>query len=91
MIENKERNPRVKTLESTNTEETGAPKHAARPRLTVLIAAHNEEECIGATLDSILAQERHIDHIVVAADNCTDRTVEIALSRQAEEIGRAHV
>jgi biofilm PGA synthesis N-glycosyltransferase PgaC len=74
----------VKTLESTNTEETGAPKHAARPRLTVLIAAHNEEECIGATLDSILAQERHIDHIVVAADNCTDRTVEIALSRQAE-------
>ena len=74
----------MKMLESTNTVMTTAPKHSARPRLTVLIAAHNEEECIGATLDSILAQERHIDHIVVAADNCTDRTVEIAQSRQAE-------
>ena len=71
-------------LERTNTVEKSAPKHAARARLTVLIAAHNEEECIGATLDSILAQERRIDHIVVAADNCTDRTVEIAQSRQAE-------
>ncbi len=74
----------MKSLESTNTEEMAAPKHAARPHLTVLIAAHNEEECIGATLDSILAQERSVDHIVVAADNCTDRTVEIARSRQAE-------
>jgi cellulose synthase/poly-beta-1,6-N-acetylglucosamine synthase-like glycosyltransferase len=80
---NKERRMEMTKLESTHTVETAAPKHAARPRLTVLIAAHNEEECIGATLDSILAQERHIDHIVVAADNCTDRTVEIAQSRQA--------
>jgi poly-beta-1,6-N-acetyl-D-glucosamine synthase len=74
----------VKLESSNTTEETAAPEHAARPRLTVLITAHNEEECIAATLDSILAQERHIDHIVVAADNCTDRTVEIAQSRQAE-------
>jgi poly-beta-1,6-N-acetyl-D-glucosamine synthase len=73
----------VDTLESTETEETAAPRHAARPRLTVLIAAHNEEECIGATLDSILAQQRRPDHVVMAADNCTDRTVEIARSRLA--------
>jgi poly-beta-1,6-N-acetyl-D-glucosamine synthase len=53
-----------------------------RPRITVLIAAHNEEESIGSTLDSVLAQERMPDLIVVAADNCTDRTVEIARSRQ---------
>ena len=56
------------------------PRHAATVlRLTVLIAAHNEEQSIGATLDSVLAQERVADRIVVAADNCTDATAEIAL------------
>jgi poly-beta-1,6-N-acetyl-D-glucosamine synthase len=56
---------------------------ATRPRLrlTVLIAAHNEEPSIGATLDSVLAQERQADRIVVAADNCTDATALVALSR----------
>lgn len=47
-------------------------------RMTVLIAAHNEEQCIGATLDSVLAQTRQADLIVVAADNCTDGTPEIS-------------
>jgi cellulose synthase/poly-beta-1,6-N-acetylglucosamine synthase-like glycosyltransferase len=50
-------------------------------RLTVLIAAHNEEKSIGATLDSVLLQDRQANRIVVAADNCTDATVDIALSR----------
>jgi cellulose synthase/poly-beta-1,6-N-acetylglucosamine synthase-like glycosyltransferase len=49
--------------------------------LTVLIAAHNEEQSIGATLDSVLAQERQADRIVVAADNCIDATVAIARSK----------
>lgn len=46
-----------------------------RPSLVVLIAAHNEEASIVATLRSQLAQHRRADKIVVAADNCTDRTV----------------
>jgi cellulose synthase/poly-beta-1,6-N-acetylglucosamine synthase-like glycosyltransferase len=50
-------------------------------QLTVLIAAHNEEASIGATLDSVLDQTRPADIVVVAADNCTDRTVEIAKGR----------
>jgi cellulose synthase/poly-beta-1,6-N-acetylglucosamine synthase-like glycosyltransferase len=56
---------------------------ATRPRLRlcVLIAAHNEELSIGATLDSVLAQERQPDHILVAADNCTDSTVAKSLMR----------
>jgi biofilm PGA synthesis N-glycosyltransferase PgaC len=49
--------------------------------MTVLIAAHNEEESIGSTLDSVLAQERQPDLILVAADNCTDDTVAIASSK----------
>jgi len=59
------------------------PRHAASVlRLTVLIAAHNEEQSIGATLDSVLAQERLADRIVVAADNCTDATAQIARSKR---------
>jgi cellulose synthase/poly-beta-1,6-N-acetylglucosamine synthase-like glycosyltransferase len=50
-------------------------------RLTVLIAAHNEEQSLGATLDSVLSQTRQANRVVVAADNCTDATVEIAMSR----------
>jgi biofilm PGA synthesis N-glycosyltransferase PgaC len=46
--------------------------------LVVLIAAHNEEHCIAATLRSLLRQERTPDRIVVAADNCTDATVAMA-------------
>jgi cellulose synthase/poly-beta-1,6-N-acetylglucosamine synthase-like glycosyltransferase len=60
------------------------PRHL-RPkgalRLTVLIAAHNEEQSIGATLDSVLAQDRQADYIVVAADNCTDSTVKVSRER----------
>jgi len=50
-------------------------------RITVLIAAHNEEDCIEMALDSVLEQTRPPDLILVAADNCTDRTVELARSR----------
>lgn len=54
------------------------------PRLVVLIAAHNEEACIGATLQSLADQDRRPDEIIVVADRCTDRTVEIAVSHGAK-------
>ena len=46
--------------------------------ITVLIPAHNEEGCLAATIDSLREQTRAPERIVVVADNCTDRTVEIA-------------
>jgi biofilm PGA synthesis N-glycosyltransferase PgaC len=49
-----------------------------KPVLVVLIAAHNEEQSIVPTLRSLLEQHRAPDRIVVAADNCTDRTAEMA-------------
>lgn len=52
----------------------------SRPSIVVLIAAHNEERSIVATLQCQLAQVRRPDRIVVAADNCTDRTAELARS-----------
>jgi cellulose synthase/poly-beta-1,6-N-acetylglucosamine synthase-like glycosyltransferase len=59
---------------------------SARWTLTVLIAAHNEQESISATLDSVLAQERRADRVVVAADNCTDATVAIARAYEGVEV-----
>ncbi len=50
----------------------------------MLIPAHNEEALIGATLDSVLRQSVRPDRLVVVADNCTDRTVEIARGRGVE-------
>lgn len=49
-----------------------------RPLIAVLIAAHNEEASIAATLASVMSQQRRADRIIVAADNCSDRTVDLA-------------
>jgi hypothetical protein len=45
-----------------------------RVRVTVLIPAHDEEAVLGLTLESLAAQSRSPDRVVVVADNCTDRT-----------------
>lgn len=53
-------------------------EYAGAVTITVLVPAHNEEDCIGATIDSLQSQSVPPARIVVVADNCTDRTVEIA-------------
>lgn len=52
--------------------------------VTVLVPAHNEEASLPATLSSLAQQEPPPQRIVVVADNCTDRTVEIAREHGAE-------
>lgn len=52
--------------------------------VTVLIPAHNEEDLVGATIDSLMMQDRKPERVIVIADNCTDRTIEIAQSRGVE-------
>jgi cellulose synthase/poly-beta-1,6-N-acetylglucosamine synthase-like glycosyltransferase len=49
----------------------------ARPSITVLIPAHNEELVIAKTLENVLLQTTQHDSIVVVVDNCTDNTKEI--------------
>jgi cellulose synthase/poly-beta-1,6-N-acetylglucosamine synthase-like glycosyltransferase len=49
-------------------------------KIVVVVPAHNEEATIGRTVEALLAQTRRPDRIVVMADNCSDRTVEIASS-----------
>lgn len=46
--------------------------------ITALIPAHNEEKLIGATIRSLMEQDRKPEHIIVVADNCTDGTVAVA-------------
>ncbi|MFT6672170.1 MAG: cellulose synthase/poly-beta-1,6-N-acetylglucosamine synthase-like glycosyltransferase [Afipia broomeae] len=50
------------------------------PMVSVIIAAHDQEDLMGARLANIAAQDYPQDRIeiIVAADGCTDRTVEIA-------------
>lgn len=48
-------------------------------RVTILVPAHNEEFSLPITLGALKQQTRAPDRVIVVADNCTDRTVEIAL------------
>ena len=52
--------------------------------VTVLVPAHNEEASLPATLTSLAQQQPPPDRVVVVADNCTDRTVELARAHGAE-------
>jgi glycosyltransferase involved in cell wall biosynthesis len=59
----------------------------ARP--SFVIAAHDEERVIGACIDALLRQEVHSDEIIVVANGCSDRTVEVASGFGVTVIDRA--
>jgi glycosyltransferase involved in cell wall biosynthesis len=46
--------------------------------LSVIIPAHNEERYLGATLEALQRQNYGWFEIIVVANGCTDRTVEVA-------------
>jgi cellulose synthase/poly-beta-1,6-N-acetylglucosamine synthase-like glycosyltransferase len=71
---------RLRTLSSTST----------RPRVAVLVPAHDEESGIGHTLRTILPQLRDGDRVVVVADNCTDATADIAADAGCEVVHRVN-
>ncbi len=61
--------------------------------VTVLIPAHNEEASLPLTLESLRGQTLPPTRILVVADNCTDRTVEVAGQHGAdvfETVGNTH-
>lgn len=67
-----------------------SPKHTlmddrpeTRPRIAILIPAHDEALGIAATLDTLLPQVTTHDRLVVVADNCSDNTADIARDRGA--------
>lgn len=61
-----------------------------RPPVAVLIPAHNEEAGLPATLASIEPQLRDGDRVCVVADNCSDRTAEVAADGGAIVFEREH-
>jgi len=61
---------------------------ASTPRLVVLIPAHNEEAMIGRTLGNLLPQVAAGSRVVVVADNCTDKTAELARLAGVEVVER---
>src|SRR6266436_8101901 len=51
-----------------------------RPTVSVIVPARNEETCLGACLESLVAQTGVPFEIIVVDDHSTDRTREIAQS-----------
>lgn len=81
-------------------EKTPAPQPGGKRNYAVLIAARNEEAVIGHLLDSLRAQTYPAGQrqIYVIADNCTDRTAQIArehgatvfLRENREQVGKGY-
>ena len=59
-----------------------------RPRIGVLIPAHNEGEGLRPTVENVKSQLREGDRLLVVADNCTDDTSSVAALLGAEVIDR---
>ncbi|HEY9740919.1 MAG TPA: glycosyltransferase family 2 protein [Coleofasciculaceae cyanobacterium] len=60
----------------------------SRPRVAVLVPAHNEASGIGATLETLLPQLTDQDRLIVIADNCSDETAAIARCSGATVVER---
>ncbi|MHC8354592.1 glycosyltransferase family 2 protein [Pseudomonas sp. LB3P81] len=61
-----------------------------RPRVAVLVPAHNESSLIVSTLDSIRSQLLEGDRLLVVADNCSDDTASLARAAGAEVVERSN-
>ncbi len=64
------------------------PPTAPRPRVAVLVPAHDEESTIAATLQALRSQLEPGDRLVVVADNCSDATAALARAQGAEVVVR---
>jgi cellulose synthase/poly-beta-1,6-N-acetylglucosamine synthase-like glycosyltransferase len=58
------------------------------PSTVVLMPAHDEEPCLGATLGELFSELDRDMTVLVVADNCSDRTAEIAESLGARVVSR---
>jgi len=56
-----------------------------RPRISIIVPAHNEERVIDACCRGLRAQSYENIEIIVVLDRCTDRTGEIVRSHAAED------
>lgn len=61
-----------------------SPAGETRPRVAVLVPAHNESTGLLPTLADVKAQMRAVDRLLVVADNCTDDTAAVAAAAGAD-------
>ena len=54
-----------------------SPLPKRRLLIVALVPAHNEQECITRTIESLASQSYKLERIVILADNCTDQTIPI--------------
>jgi cellulose synthase/poly-beta-1,6-N-acetylglucosamine synthase-like glycosyltransferase len=64
------------------------PQTQRRPRIAVLVPAHNESRWLLPTLTDIKANLISGDRLLVVADNCTDDTADVAVAGGAELVIR---
>ncbi|MGE8058481.1 glycosyltransferase family 2 protein [Pseudomonas sp. NPDC089547] len=62
--------------------------NGVRPRVAVLVPAHDEAAIIRTTLASITPQLQEGDRLLVVADNCSDETARLAREAGAEVVER---
>ena len=69
---------------------SAAPSSAAgRPRLAVLMPAHNEAAGIVSAIEAVNAQLQAGDRLLVVADNCSDDTARVAAAAGAQVAQRS--
>ena len=79
----------VECLAATPDREPVTMPAGHRPRIAILVPAHNEEIVIHDTVANLRACLDPIDRLLVVADNCTDRTAELAHLAGAEVVCRS--
>jgi cellulose synthase/poly-beta-1,6-N-acetylglucosamine synthase-like glycosyltransferase len=78
-------------LGSSTSSAGGVPASGLESCVAVLMPAHNEEAGLEATLNNVMPQLGVRDRVVVVADNCSDRTAEIARLLGAEVVDRTNL
>jgi cellulose synthase/poly-beta-1,6-N-acetylglucosamine synthase-like glycosyltransferase len=78
----------VAAIALSQAQSTIGRKLAARPRIAVLVPAHNESSGLLPTLTNIQAQLHPHDRLLVVADNCSDDTAAVAGASGAEIVER---
>jgi GT2 family glycosyltransferase len=73
----------------TNTSDQARMEAAHDPAVSVIVPARNEEVCLGACLESLVAQTGIDFEIIVVDDASTDGTAEIARSFSTDRVGAA--
>ncbi|HXS19713.1 MAG TPA: glycosyltransferase [Steroidobacteraceae bacterium] len=78
----------LEVIASVPSRERQPVSGATRPRLAVVVPAHDEAALIGGTVRAILPQLLASDRLLVVADNCSDETAAVAGAAGARVIAR---